>query len=293
VSLTVTGANGSHTTTKNNYINVMGMPGQSATPVGPTQLCQNQPNTSYTTTGTAHATQYIWTLLPNAAGTITGTGLSASVTWSPDFHGQAEVMVMGVNSCGQGTLSLPLTATLDPLPEAAGQIEGSHEVCQSFTDIYTVAQIGHSNSYNWMLTPAEAGAMVINSNEATITWAPDFEGTAVLKVCGVNNCGEGTISANFEIVVENCTGIQNYVSDQAISIYPNPNSGSFTLNLDVNDEVVIKMVNAIGEVVYLSEKVTLNGQFIQTIELDLPNGVYYFKVEGNSTNLVEKIVISK
>ncbi len=293
VSLTVTGANGSHNTTKNNYINVMGMPGMAATPIGSSQLCQNTLSTTYTTTGTAFATEYIWTLTPAEAGAISGTGLSGTVIWAQSFYGQAAVMVKGINNCGEGAMSLPVAVTIDPMPEAAGQIEGSQEVCQGFTDIYTVAQIGHSTAYNWMLTPAEAGALTINNNEATIVWAPDFEATAVLKVCGVNNCGEGTISADFEIVVENCTGIQNYVSDQAISIYPNPNSGSFTLNLDVNDEVVIKMVNALGEVFYLSEKINLNGQTIKTIELDLPNGIYYFKVEGNRTNLIEKIVISK
>lgn len=293
VSLTVTGENGSHNATKNNYINVMGMPGTASTPVGTTQLCQNATNTTYTTTGTTYATQYVWTLMPTAAGTISGTGLSAIVNWADNFYGQAEVMVNGNNPCGEGGISLPLTITIDPMPEAAGQIEGSHEVCQSFTDIYTVGTIGHSTSYNWVLSPTAAGTMVMNSNEATITWAPDYEGTAVLKVCGVNNCGEGALSANFEITVENCTGIQNYVSDQAISIYPNPTTGSLTLNLNVNDVVTIKMVNAIGEVVYLSEKVNLTGQFTRTLELDLPDGVYYFKVEGNRTNLIEKIVIAR
>lgn len=293
VSLTVTGENGSHNTTKNNYINVMGMPGTAATPVGSSQLCQNAANTTFTTTGTPHATQYVWSLMPAEAGTISGTGLSAIVNWADNFYGQAEVMVNGNNPCGEGAMSLPLTVTIDPMPEAAGQIEGSHEVCQGFTDIYTVGAIGHSTSYNWVLSPTAAGTMVMNANEATITWAPDYEGTAILKVCGVNNCGEGALSADFEITVENCTGIQNYVSDQAVSIYPNPTTGSFTLNLNVNDVVVIKMVNAIGEVVYLSEKVSLSGQFIKTIELDLPAGVYYFKVEGNRTNLVEKVVISK
>jgi PKD repeat protein len=294
VTLEVTGPAGSHSTTKSNYISVMEMPGTAATPVGITTLCQNSPLTSYTTTGAANATEYLWTITPDEAGIITGNGLESLVAWSDDFYGESEITVMGVNDCGEGSTSLPVTVTVEPMPEAAGEITGPASVCQSFTDIYLVDEIGHTITYNWILEPAEAGTMLIEDNEVTITWSETYEGLAVLKVCGENECGEGELSEDFEIAVENCTGIDDLTFTGSVSVYPNPNTGAFTINLETHDQVTIKLINTVGEVVYQSEQISISGQHAETLKLNnLTNGVYYLRIEGTRTNLIEKLVISK
>jgi PKD repeat protein len=293
VSLTVTGPNGSNTMTKNNYIHVLTTPGASATPSGTTALCQNAANTTYTTTGATYATQYIWSIVPAEAGTISGNGLTALVNWADNYNGTAQISVYGTNICGQGMTSQALSIEIMPLPLAAGEISGNHEVCQGFTDIFMVEAIGQCNSYNWMLTPAQAGTLQVNDNEVTITWSDTFAGNAVLKVCGVNACGEGPVSSNFDILVENCTGINNFSTENAIAVFPNPNAGKFLLELDLHDQVVVSLVNALGEVVYTSGSIKVNGKTSQSIEINLTEGVYFLKVEGVHTQYVEKVLITK
>jgi hypothetical protein len=51
------------------------------------------------------ANDYEWRLEPAEAGSITGSGLSVQVTWSPGFTGNANVTVRGVNDCGAGPYS--------------------------------------------------------------------------------------------------------------------------------------------------------------------------------------------
>jgi hypothetical protein len=55
------------------------------------------------------ATSYEWQLEPVSAGTISGTGLSAQVTWSAGFTGNADVTLRGVNDCGAGPYSQKYT----------------------------------------------------------------------------------------------------------------------------------------------------------------------------------------
>jgi hypothetical protein len=59
----------------------------------------------YIASASTFATSYEWQLEPVAAGSITGAGLSAQVSWSSGFTGNAVVTVRGVNDCGAGPYS--------------------------------------------------------------------------------------------------------------------------------------------------------------------------------------------
>jgi hypothetical protein len=105
-------------------------PGAPATIQGPAIVCQNSGSTTYSTTGASNANSYVWALIPSTAGSITGTGLTAEVTWDPAFTGLATITVKGVNNCGNGpTLSKTTTvvvvpvATLDPFSPVCDNID--------------------------------------------------------------------------------------------------------------------------------------------------------------------------
>jgi hypothetical protein len=87
-------------------ITVTAIPGTAATVTGPDQVNLTNVSTSeYNTTGASDATSYQWELTPAVAGTITGTGLTASVVWNNSFLGNAQIRVMGINECGNGQWS--------------------------------------------------------------------------------------------------------------------------------------------------------------------------------------------
>ncbi len=93
-------------------------PGQAATPTGPTSLCMNSGNSTYTTTGAANASTYQWDLFPPEAGALYPSGTSLSIAWSSTFTGVSTLKVKGINNSCEGTWSSPLTINVLAGPTA-------------------------------------------------------------------------------------------------------------------------------------------------------------------------------
>jgi photosystem II stability/assembly factor-like uncharacterized protein len=88
------------------YIGITPPPGIPGTPTGETEVCINYtPQTMYSTVGAENAENYIWEIVPAELGTIEGTGLTATVTWS-GLLDTAQIRVKGYNGiCGDGEFS--------------------------------------------------------------------------------------------------------------------------------------------------------------------------------------------
>jgi|GEM_PF-755731 len=106
VTLTVEDGIETSTVSLENYIEISDFPGIPGSPEGETEVCINfTPQTTYTTTGTVNAESYFWEIIPAELGTIEGTGLTATVTWS-GMEDTAQIRVKGYNEiCGEGEFS--------------------------------------------------------------------------------------------------------------------------------------------------------------------------------------------
>ncbi len=81
------------------------IPGASSTPAGPDQVdLAFTPTSTYTAAAVPSASGCTWDISPAGAGTISGTGLTATVTWG-SFLGTANIRARATNSCGDGTWS--------------------------------------------------------------------------------------------------------------------------------------------------------------------------------------------
>lgn len=205
-----------------------------------------------------------------------------------------------------GTISLSLSASasgFDPvsdtmqltfvtMPGAADNITGPAEVCNGTTESYDVSMVTDAITYNWVLEPAEAGVVNGDENTISIDWDDDFIGEVTLTVQGMNDCGGGDFSGDFNIMVDECSGIGDQ-SRQQFSINPNPNNGSFTVKLNEGSlkDASIKMVSLTGKVV-LEEEIS-NSSTFNIQNNDLENGVYFLIIQGENTQMVEKVVIQK
>src|SRR5690606_9816378 len=58
-------------------------------PIGAILICQGTAFSQYNTAPVAGATEYQWELFPGEAGTISGTGNSATAVWDPQYLGPA------------------------------------------------------------------------------------------------------------------------------------------------------------------------------------------------------------
>jgi len=90
-----------------------------------------------------------------------------------------------------------------PLPDAAGTITGVTPICQGTNGVaFSVAAITDATGYTWSLPAGASVASGANTNSITV----DFSAGAVsgnVTVMGTNACGNGTVSPNFAVVVNN------------------------------------------------------------------------------------------
>ncbi|MEI8204244.1 MAG: T9SS type A sorting domain-containing protein [Bacteroidota bacterium] len=93
------------TTSDTLLVTINPLPQLPSAPTGPTVICQGSPQTDFVINGAAYATSYQWSLLPITAGTIAGTGATATVAWAANFIGTAKIFARGLNTCGYGNVS--------------------------------------------------------------------------------------------------------------------------------------------------------------------------------------------
>ncbi len=60
-----------------------------------------------------NATEYLWAVYPDDAGTIAGTDTTALVIWNPDYLDNAWIKVKALNQCGESDFSDSLTVFID------------------------------------------------------------------------------------------------------------------------------------------------------------------------------------
>lgn len=290
VSLTVTDGSNSNTYSQLNLIHVFDDSPVPSMPSGPSNLCQANEPTSYTSSA-PNATSWLWKLEPAQAGTISFQGAAATVNWNESFSGSVLLSAATSNLCGESQYSNPLVIEIMPFPADASAIEGEDKVCQGGIDSYETNEIEAATSYEWILTPAQAGNLTSTENQCQIEWSKTYEGTASLKVRGSNECGFGNWSPLFDILVENCSGINKVVSNKII-IYPNPANGLFYVKTGFPDNIKVRITitNISGIKIYEHEG--MDNDF--TIDLkNVSNGIYYIKFETEEHTLVKKIMINQ
>jgi len=142
---------------------------------------------------------------------------------------------------------------------------------------------------------------------STYLWSNDYTTqTIVVDTIGV---GYGTYNysvevttefgcvsdGNIEIEFKNCTGIDEKNS-VGISIYPNPSSGIFNIELtsNTNNPIDIKVVNIVGKTVFNLNNIIISGTHTEKIDIsNLADGNYNIVVTNNGFATVSKIVLRK
>jgi PKD repeat protein len=275
-------------------------PGQAAQPQGDATICQGSVGNLFTTAGTPEATSYTWTIDPADAGTLMGTDMEASLDISETFTGSATLRVKGVNDCGEGQVSDALTLTIMgvlPAPAQSPAGPDTVDLKTATTSDYTTDAITGAVGYSWKLMPEAAGTITPSTGTgetATVTWDAGFIGDAEVSVAGIDDECTGLYSPVKMVHVKNTTGIHEFNAYQ-INIYPNPNSGKFTLELQGADQgdLTVTVFNVLGSVVY-QEQVSVFNKLHKTLDLSsLPGGVYHLRVNGSQGSAIQRIILEK
>jgi len=150
----------------------------------------------------------------------------------------------------------------------------------------------HASQYVWMLTPETSGTMTYNGQIATIDWNTLYSGEATIGYQGVNMCGEGEI-AEKTVFVSNVTAIGEWNQIQKLAIYPNPNSGSFIVSLQLVSEsaIQLQLVDGVGREVWKQDVLETDNLRIVCQPTNLPSGFYQLIINTKNQRLVKKIVV--
>lgn len=261
------------------YIFLIDLPEQGNIPDGNSDVCAGSIE-DYVIDDISNADSIIWILDPSDAGSVIGSGLNVSIEWSTAFSGIANLSTQGYNECGTGDVSDPLEITVaeSPVPEVTGEAL----VCTGDVSEYTTTD-NPGSTYEWVVNGGEvisgAGTYLIN-----ILWGEPGIGSVQVTESASNNC-EGT-SEIFEVVIDECTGIDKNKWESMISISPNPVKGNhITVTKKTQEEVVIQILDIRGRILHqeiLHHKLTK----VETNMLDV--GMYFIKavyVNGDASVL--------
>ncbi|NCA85350.1 MAG: T9SS type A sorting domain-containing protein [Clostridia bacterium] len=254
-----------------------------------TELCEDL-EVSFTDFSSGAITEWYWEF----EGGTPATSSEESPTVMYEEGGDFDVTLTITGEQGTNSITKSDYIHVMFMPVDASSIEGSTQTCQGYEETFTVDMIEHADTYNWVLTPSEAGEVTVTDNSITILISLEYAGDANLKVCGGNNCGDGGWSDAFVFTVNTCVGIFDGQSSAKATVYPNPAEGLFTIELTGNDVVRLQVINAIGEVIYMVSDVKVVDHLTTDINLNgFAEGVYYLQIDGNTMHAFQKIVIAR
>jgi hypothetical protein len=149
--------------------------------------------------------------------------------------------------------------------------------------------------YNVIYTSSNNSGTGFNGNPCINTNAGKFRAGSRYKIThGVwtNECGYQNISHTVYISArpsgDDMTIIDEEQVNATLDVYPNPSTGSFTVNIENNDLKDIYVYDAMGRIVYSRNNAT--EQSFQIDVTQLPKGLYLVKVISNNKMQVQKVI---
>jgi len=184
------------------------------------------------------------------------------------------------------------------LPVQATEPQGPDHVDSYSTPTtdYTTAAVQGASSYTWTIDPETAGTINVQDNTCTVTWDGGYTGSVAINVAGTNDCGNGPASGNYEVTVENSFGIEDYLGDIGIQVYPNPSRGNFYIEFSSVSPASVdyKIINSLGEIVYAKQNIVVNGQYKEVLDLSgFSEGMYFLMISNDDQTTHKRIIIQK
>jgi hypothetical protein len=207
---------------------------------------------------------------------------------STDIESGEVVLTLTIWDNLENSISDEMTLGFGDVPPAPGLPQGPVYVDLSVTQVseYSIEEIEVAEDYTWFLEPSTAGVIIMDENNATVSWSMDFEGTASISVAGTNACGEGIVSQSLSVEIENAlVGITEIPSASfSLEIFPNPVTD--IINVRINGEkpadVELSLVDSYGRIISFTSSSDLQ---------NLSPGLYMVIAEKGSHRAVRKIII--
>lgn len=166
-------------------------------------------------------------------GTATGqimAGTGNLLTWSSvttegNYSALAYTDFCSNEMAGQVAVTIVSTPVQPDIPV------GPVQICKGIISDYFTYNVPTAVTYQWTLTPSDAGVLLPIGTDVSINWSPTFTGTAELKVTAENQCGislaSPTLSISvFDVPVPDVSGQQVVCTGWTASYETTANAGN-------------------------------------------------------------------
>ncbi|MFI5196568.1 MAG: Ig-like domain-containing protein [Chitinophagales bacterium] len=219
----------------------------------------------------------VWSSNNTLVATVSGTGVVSGIA-----AGSAAISY----TAGGCSVNIPVTVN----PSGAGTITGRDSVCIGTGNTITLSDAVSCRCGGWSSTDTSLATVTAATGVVTGVSA----GVDTIKYMVTNSCG--TFMATFVVQVltagQCTTGIYQATTEQltGLKIFPNPNEGTFTVNLlsVADEEVHVVITNIVGEKVI--EFITTTNKAVE-IKLDPAAGIYLLSASTSHGRYISKIVV--
>lgn len=165
----------------------------------------------------------------------------------------------------------------------------STEICEgNIVEFYDMSS-GNPVSWSWTFEGGMPGTTAFQNPMVMYSTAGSYDVTLTVS----DGVDSHTITFEDFILVNICTGISENSSGN-ISIRPNPSNGIFTIDLAGirSDNLQIKVLNTLGNMVYSDKNISVSGNYSRTVDLSgLHKGLYFVVIETDQDSTVNRIII--
>lgn len=229
----------------------------------------NLPNVSASASSTAVCSGSSVSLIGSGANTYTWTGgLQNNTPFFPTLSGGYTVTATDANGCINSASIQIVVNSLPPLQ--AGSLKPQICVGESVT-----ITVSGANTYTWVNS---------NDNSTSIIVSPAITTNYTVSGTDLNGCSKTLV------VVQNvdpCTGMYKQSAfTTEIRIYPNPNSGNFTVDLGTASRLII--YNVLGELIYSAQ--LEKGSHDLNLE-NKAKGLYYLHLNSGGQQVTKRIIV--
>ncbi len=222
---------------------------------------------------------------------------------SAPHHGMASVAYTAVSTCSTVIPSgLTYTSTIGYTGMDTFSVKITDGIINDTTAIYLTVQptpnAGAISGLDTVCIPASItltntapGGTWSSANVARATVAAGIVtgiavGPAVISYSVGNACG--IVAATHTVTVKGCTAGLSIPTPEAITIYPNPGAGTFTITIPGTGMAQLTICNIQGVKI---KEATLKSNEPQTLKLDVPPGVYFLIATTSAGCWNKEIVI--
>jgi hypothetical protein len=237
------------------------MPGAQITWDGPLEFCIG--GSVNLNAGPGYAS-YLW----NSGSTTQSVNIIES--------GEYTVIVLDGNGCIDSSMVAdPVEVTVwDPEPIIA--VAG---------DVLSITNAGDFVSYQWFYN----GNPIPGATSASYDIVGS--GTGQYTVCVVDD--EGCQGCSFVYEMTCCVGIEEANFDGNVSVYPNPNNGHFTVEVELAQQmnVSIGLFDMVGKHIWMDSSIGTASEARKQYDLsEMPDGVYFLRIRADDQTTVVKLI---